>query len=69
MRTLATLYFEDGIETERALLLANQAFGLVNRPQWPDIYLKTMVAQDTRSPDSKQLIERLRHAIGAPLHP
>ncbi len=68
LRTLATLYLEDGIETERALALADQAFALVQRPQWEDVYLRALVARATHSPDAHDFAARVR-ALTPPDHP
>ncbi|MEN0062802.1 MAG: tetratricopeptide repeat protein [Myxococcota bacterium] len=58
-RLLATLYLEDGIETQRALELSATAASLVNRPSWDDIYLRALVAKATQEPDAMALAERL----------
>lgn len=60
LRTLATLYLEDGIETERAYELADQAFSLIQRPQWGDVYLKALVAKAQRAPDAEEFAQRVR---------
>lgn len=49
-RMLATLYLEDGIETPRALEVAELAFGLVQQQTWDDLYLATLVANATQDP-------------------
>lgn len=43
VRRLATLYLEDGLETERALELADQARSLVQKPGPEDAYLQSLV--------------------------
>jgi len=58
-RLLATLYLEDGIETERALELSETAASLVKRPSWDDIYLRVLVARTTQDPEAAALAERL----------
>ena len=47
LRSLATLYLEDGIEQERALDFAQQALAMVKRPGWDDAYLQALVARRT----------------------
>ena len=59
-RMLATLYLEDGIETERALDLAETARTLVQKPTWDDIYLAALAAHRDASPDAADLATRLR---------
>jgi len=49
-RLLATLYLEDGIETPRALELAEAAGSLVKQPMWEDAYLSTLVAKTRGEP-------------------
>jgi tetratricopeptide (TPR) repeat protein len=63
VRDLASLYFEDGIETERAMELAEQARGLVQQPGWEDLYLEALVARALKSGDAPQLAERARTAL------
>ena len=60
LRGLATLYLEDGIERERAIDLASQAFQQVEKPQWEDLYLRALVARAQLEPDAMNLAERLR---------
>jgi tetratricopeptide (TPR) repeat protein len=59
-RLLATLYLEDGIETERALELARTAGGLVAQPVWDDAYLAALVARSQGRTDALELARRLR---------
>ncbi len=59
MRSLATLYLEDGIETERALDLAQQATALVEQPVWEDAYLAALVAKAGSDPRAPKLVENL----------
>jgi tetratricopeptide (TPR) repeat protein len=58
-RMLATLYLEDGIETERALELAEVARGLVQRPIWDDMYLAALAAKKTGAAAAIQMTEQL----------
>lgn len=60
LRSLSTLYLEDGVERERALELADQAFGLVEKPLWEDIYLRALVARVTQDPEATDFATRLR---------
>lgn len=59
-RLLATLYLEDGIETRRALELAETASTLVSGPMtWDDAYLAALVAKAKGAPDAPELARRL----------
>ncbi len=58
-RMLATLYFEAGIETERALELSGIAQGLVEKPAWEDAYLAALAARGHRDPSAGALAQRL----------
>ena len=60
LRGLATLYLEDGIETERAVELADQAFAMVKKPQWEDIYLRALVAKATMAPEASDFAARVK---------
>lgn len=60
VRTLATLYLEDGIERARALELAEQAAGLATEPSWEDAYLAALAGRVTGSPDTEGIIAMLR---------
>lgn len=62
-RLLATLYLEDGVETERALELADTAAGLVQQPTLDDAYLATLVAAQRGAPEHPQMVERLTAAL------
>ena len=59
IRQLATLYLEDGIETERGLELAAQAQGLVKQPTWEDAYLAALHSQLTEHPQAAKIVEAL----------
>lgn len=59
LRTLATLYLEDGIELERARELTEQAAALVQKPQWEDLYLLALAAHAERRPDAPALTRSL----------
>ncbi|MBW2257232.1 MAG: hypothetical protein JRI25_21925 [Deltaproteobacteria bacterium] len=64
VRQLATLYLEDGIETERAMELAEQARGLVQQPGWEDLYLDALAARALESNDAPRLAEQVWAALG-----
>lgn len=49
-RMLATLYFEDGIEHDRAMELSTTARGLVQQPTWDDLYLAALSARHEGDP-------------------
>ncbi len=55
-RMLATLYLEDGIETERALELAGIAASLVKQQTWEDAYLATLVAHKQGAPEAGNMV-------------
>lgn len=59
VRGLATLYLEDGLETARALELAEQAVGLVQQPTWEDAYLQALAARASGVVDSDRMIAAL----------
>lgn len=59
IRGLATLYLEDGMETARALELAEQAAGLVQQPTWEDAYLQALAARASGGADSDRMVEAL----------
>ncbi len=65
VRPLATLYYEDGIELERAAELAAQAAQLVTEPTWEDAYLSALHARRQERPEAHDLITRLREATPA----
>lgn len=58
-RLLATLYLEDGLETSRALELADVAGGLVQQPTWEDLYLEALAARARGDLDADTLVEEL----------
>ena len=64
---LATLYLEEGIQTDKAMVLAAQALGMVKKPQWEDLYLRALVAHQERAPDFPDIAERLRSLTPAAL--
>ena len=57
-RLLATLYLEDGLETDRALELAGE---IPNTPKltWEDMYLKALIAKQNAEPSAAQLAQSL----------
>lgn len=59
VRTLATLYLEDGIEVPRGIELAEQARGMSANPGWADRYLEALVARQQGDVDAGDLAERL----------
>lgn len=59
IRSLATLYLEDGVDTKRGLELAQQAQGLVQQPTWEDVYLQALAARSSGMPEAKQLAATL----------
>ena len=65
VRTLATLYFEDGMETERALELAEQAAGLVQQPTYEDAYLAALAGRARNDRTIEPLVQQLHEAIDA----
>jgi len=65
VRQLATLYLEDGIETERAMELAEQARGLVQQPGWEDLYLEALAARALESHDAPTLAAQVWAGLGA----
>jgi hypothetical protein len=67
-RLLAMLYLEDGLETERALELADTARQLVQQPVWEDLYLAALVARTDGSIELPALAERL-HQVTPPQDP
>ena len=60
LRTLATLYLEDGIERPRALELAGQAASLVEKRTWEDTYLAALAARASGDPEAKRIVDTLR---------
>jgi hypothetical protein len=64
-RLLAMLYLEDGIETPRALELADTARQLVQQPIWDDLYLAALVARHEGSGDLLVLASRLHEVTPA----
>lgn len=63
VRTLATLYLEDQMEPERALELADQAAGLVQKPGYDDAYLAALAGRARRDPSVEPLIGQLYDAV------
>ncbi len=61
-RLLATLYLEDGLQPERALELAETARGLVERPNWDDMYLAALAARVQGDPTWPAMADQLRQA-------
>lgn len=51
-RSLATLYLEDGLETARALELADDALAKVESASWEDTYLDALVLRAHGDPDA-----------------
>jgi len=70
MRTLATLYLEDGLQTERALELADSAAALSEGKSWEDAYLQALVLRATDHPDGPAIANRLHQHTpeGDPRH-
>lgn len=68
VRTLATLYLEDGVETTRGLELAEQAAGLVEQPTFEDAYLAALAARAAGDPQAPQMLAHLRDQL-APTDP
>jgi len=68
---LAILYLEDGVETDRAVELANIAHSLVKEPAWDDIYLQALHASAASDERAPQLINALMAATpeGDPRRP
>ena len=58
-RMLATLYLEDGLETKRALELADAARSGVDKPGWDDVYLAALVARQNQSGELQNLTRTL----------
>lgn len=63
VRTLATLYFEDGMEPERAHELAGQAAGLVQQPGFEDAYLSALAGRARQDPGVEPLVAQLYTAV------
>lgn len=59
IRTLATLYLEDGVETARGLELAGQAMELIQQPAWDDVYLEALAARVSGRPEARQMAASL----------
>jgi tetratricopeptide (TPR) repeat protein len=57
-RMLATLYFEDNIELERAQELMNE-LPPPEKPVWDDLYLRALAAKRTERSDAHKLAESL----------
>ena len=59
MRSLATLYFEDGIERDRAIELTHTVQEALakggNQPAWEDAYLSALAARATGHPDASRM--------------
>ena len=62
-RLLATLYLEDGLETDRALELAETAARLVKQPTVEDVYLRTLVARTQGDPRAGAMAEQLANQL------
>lgn len=62
-RLLAILYLEDGIETDRALELADTAASLVQRPTMEDAYLATLAAGRRGAPEHGRMVDQLLAAL------
>ena len=58
-RMLATLYLEDGIETQRALELMSEV-NIEGQPSWDDAYAGALAAKATGDSRAPQLIEQLK---------
>lgn len=59
LRSLAILYFEDGIEQNRAFELAQKVQPLVRNPGWADLYLAALMGRARRDPAAEDLVTRL----------
>lgn len=59
-RMLATLYLEDGVQTDRALELAETARSLVEQPTWDDVYLAALVAKVEGRAEYGTLVSQLK---------
>jgi len=59
MRSLALLYLEDGIETERALELSGQVSAAGGEPSWEDAYLAALTARSKGQPEAAQIASSL----------
>ena len=59
MRTLATLYLEDGLQIPRALELADQAAALTEQIAWEDAYLRALALRAQDDPDGHAVATRL----------
>ena len=57
-RMLATLYFEDGIELDRARELIGE-IPKNPKPQWEDLYLTALAAKQAQNPNASKLAEVL----------
>lgn len=64
-RSLATLYLEDGLETPRALELAETARSMTDQPVWEDVYLAALAARHRQDADWPDLAGRLRAITAA----
>lgn len=63
VRSLATLYLEDGLEQERALDLAQQAAGLVQQPRFEDAYLAALAGRARGDARAEDLVQQLHTAL------
>ena len=70
-RMLAILYLEDGIETDRAIQLADTARGLIQKPGWDDLYMEALRAKAEQEMDAPELVKALLGATpeGDPRRP
>jgi tetratricopeptide (TPR) repeat protein len=59
-RMLATLYLEDGLETPRALELADTARSMVQQPVWEDVYLAALAARKRQDDTWSEMASQLR---------
>ena len=64
MRTLATLYFEDGIQTPRALELAEQVAALTENVGWEEAYLHALALRAEGDPQGNAIALRLHERTG-----
>ncbi len=64
-RSLATLYFEDGLETARALELADDALAKVEAASWEDTYLDALVLRAQGDPDAITVLTEIAERVPA----
>jgi len=64
VRQLAILYLEDGLETPRALELADDSRGLVERPGFDDLYLAALAAKTRRDDQAGRLVDAVWANVG-----